>query len=642
MRSSESTRRSSSGFGQQQDLADREAVGAVLAVEHVAPGGAVDGGGLEQLPAVEDGLGVDPRGAPAGGPDPELQVRGLAVHGPADAAEQGAADHARAHLQPAQAHVLGVGAEGLGEVVAVGLEAALAAQLGVEQLLEAAGLTRALGVGVGEQALLDRDRGLRRLALGPGLRLALAGAAESESSRSGWRPADAAESGLGVRVVGRDRLGHALRVGGVLLGHGVVLGGLSRGRCSGSGCRRRPGGRCSGRVCRLCADLLDLAVVGGDDRGALLGVDLDGAAVVVGLDHVGGVLAGLDALERLLLLEVVGVAGAGGDGEAALGQPGQRPDEVGGDAGDQPGAQHHRVDVPVGVVVGKDRPAHVLLIAGGLQIARGGEDRVDGVVGVLLAVLVRIDPIGPPRRGDELHPPQRTGGGDVQVAPVVGLDLVDRRQDLPPHPVLDPRRLIDRQQEHRHPELPNHEIRHTRRERRTRQRIHEARVALGGRTVRVAQRGVPGPAPLATLTLDLSLRVGVIASGCGGACARRRRRAPSCRRAAARSRPAGLGAGSSPCGWLGRGVGRRRLGRGRGVGSGWLGVPGGTGTPGSSMSSSGRAGRDVDGDRDHAAVGELHGHVAQLSGRGHRERRDARDRDQPCAEQEIRKPLLHP
>ncbi len=235
------------------------------------------------------------------------------------------------------------------------------------------------------------------------------------------------------------------------------------------------------------ADAFDLAVVDGDGGGALAGVDLDLAAVVVGFDDVGGVLARADAFGRLGFLEVVGVAGPGGDGEPALCQPRQRPDEVGGDAGDQPRPEQDRVDVPVGVVIGEDRPPHVLGIAGRLQIAPGGEDRVDRVIGVLAAVLVRVYPIRAPGGGDELHPPQRPRRGHVQVAAIVGLDLVDRRQHLPPHPVLDPRRLIDRQQKDRHPELPNHEIRHPRPKRRPRQRIHKPRIRRRRRTIRVTK-----------------------------------------------------------------------------------------------------------------------------------------------------------
>ena len=181
-------------------------------------------------------------------------------------------------------------------------------------------------------------------------------------------------------------------------------------------------------------------------------------------------------LSELALGEVVGVAGAGVDGEAAFGEPGQRADQVGGHAGDQPGAEQHRVDVPVGVVVGEDRAPHVVLVAGRRQVAGGGEDRVDRVVGILAAVLVGVGAVHPPGRRDELHPADRAGGGDVQVAAVVGLDLVDRRQHLPADPVLDPRRLVDRQQKRRHPELADDEIRHPGRRRRTRQHVHEARV----------------------------------------------------------------------------------------------------------------------------------------------------------------------
>ena len=81
------------------------------------------------------------------------------------------------------------------------------------------------------------------------------------------------------------------------------------------------------------------------------------------------------------------------DGEAALGQAGERADEVGGQAADQARAHEHRVDVPVGVVVGEDRAADVVVGAGGLQVARGGEDRVDRVVGVLDAVVVGVDAV---------------------------------------------------------------------------------------------------------------------------------------------------------------------------------------------------------------------------------------------------------
>src|SRR3712207_7876888 len=65
--------------------------------------------------------------------------------------------------------------------------------------------------------------------------------------------------------------------------------------------------------------------------------------------------------------------------------------------------------------------------------------RSDRVVRVALAVAVGVEPVLLPRRRHELHPPERAGGGHVEVAPVVGLDLVDRREDLPADAVLGAR-----------------------------------------------------------------------------------------------------------------------------------------------------------------------------------------------------------
>ncbi len=116
-------------LGHHQDLADRQVVAVAQGVLAV---GAVDGRGLEQLPAVEDRLGVDPRSAAACGPDLEVEVRGLAGDGAVDAAEDGPADHVRADLEPAQADVPGVEAIGAREVVLEGGHAALATELRVE------------------------------------------------------------------------------------------------------------------------------------------------------------------------------------------------------------------------------------------------------------------------------------------------------------------------------------------------------------------------------------------------------------------------------------------------------------------------------------------------------------------------------
>src|SRR4029450_6975772 len=102
MRSSESTRFSSSGFGSRRiwaiDMAPAPSLPEstcgprpVLAVEHVAAGGAVDRRGLEQLPAVEDRLRVDVRRAAAGGADREVEVRRHAGDRPSDAPQERAA-----------------------------------------------------------------------------------------------------------------------------------------------------------------------------------------------------------------------------------------------------------------------------------------------------------------------------------------------------------------------------------------------------------------------------------------------------------------------------------------------------------------------------------------------------------------------
>ena len=173
-------------------------------------------------------------------------------------------------------------------------------------------------------------------------------------------------------------------------------------------------------------------------------------------------IAALPSRTLLLLgLELAGVGRARLDREAALREAGERADEVGRQAADHLRAQEHGVDVPVGVVVGEDRAADVGVGAGGAQVARGGEDRVDRVVRVLDAVAVGVDAVQPPGRGQELHPADGARGAHVEVAAVVGLDLVDRREDLPAHAVLDAGGLVDREQERRDAELVDEEVRHT-------------------------------------------------------------------------------------------------------------------------------------------------------------------------------------
>ena len=138
-----------------------------------------------------------------------------------------------------------------------------------------------------------------------------------------------------------------------------------------------------------------------------------------------------------------------GDRQAPVGQPGERRDHGLRVARDQLGAQQHRVDVFLGVVVGEDRRVQVGRGAGGAQVAGGGEDRVDGVVGVGVAGVERVDAVLDPGGRHELHPADGAGRRDRLVGAVVGLDFVDRREDLPRHAVLDRRGLVDRQQEQR-------------------------------------------------------------------------------------------------------------------------------------------------------------------------------------------------
>ena len=256
------------------------------------------------------------------------------------------------------------------------------------------------------------------------------------------------------------------------------------------------------------ADLDHLRVADRDDRRAGVGVDRDAAAVANSRPRLNPC-----ALGEAALGDLVRVGRLGGDREAALGEPGERADEVGRQAADDLRAQQHRVDVPVGVVVGEDGAADVLVGAGGLQVARGGEDRVDRVVRVHQPVLVAVDAVGLPRRGHELHPALRAGRADLGVAAVVGLDLVDRGQQLPADAVLRARGLVDRQQERRDPEAVDEEVRDA----------DLGRARLGERVRRVVLRRAAGPASVRRSgvgrlgLLDLAgqrLGVGVAAAPC--------------------------------------------------------------------------------------------------------------------------------
>ena len=137
----------------------------------------------------------------------------------------------------------------------------------------------------------------------------------------------------------------------------------ARRRCS--GCRRRLRGRRSCRAaasCRSCSITPSLtATTGAPSRGE----DVDPAPGRRGGDDFGGVAVGLARLRRRALQrragrDVVGVAGVGGDREVgALGQAGQRADQVGRQLAVGAGVEQHLLHVPVGVVVGEDRVVEV-------------------------------------------------------------------------------------------------------------------------------------------------------------------------------------------------------------------------------------------------------------------------------------------
>ncbi len=164
----------------QQDLADRRRL-RVLADERVAAGGAVDRGRLEQLPAVEDRLRVDPRGAAAGRADLEQQVRRVARGDAADAAEDRARGDARAALERLHVDVGAVEAEDAVQVAAEALGELVGLRL-------AAGGRRVRAVRVGEQALLGGARvdGRRGAPSSPAPRRACAWRPGAPSPRPRW------------------------------------------------------------------------------------------------------------------------------------------------------------------------------------------------------------------------------------------------------------------------------------------------------------------------------------------------------------------------------------------------------------------------------------------------------------------------
>src|SRR2546423_9948738 len=107
--------------------------------------------------------------------------------------------------------------------------------------------------------------------------------------------------------------------------------------------------------------------------------------------------------------------------------------------------------------VGEDRAPQVGLAARRVQVAPRRADRVDRVVWILLAVAVGVHSVRLPGRGKELHPADRSRGGDVEVGAEGGLDPVDPGQHLPGDPVLGSAGLIDGEQEGRDRELVDEE-----------------------------------------------------------------------------------------------------------------------------------------------------------------------------------------
>ena len=189
-------------------------------------------------------------GAPrAGRADREVQACGAAGVGPADAAEHRAADHVRALAQAAQAHLRGVEPERPREVGVEGLEAGLLAQLGVGDLLEAAGVARARAV-----------RDARTGAPSPAARR------PSPESRAGSRRSRPSGLGLAARRGRRARRRVLELVRGD--GAGVATRGPGRSSARGrsstpirgarrcSGCRTRPGARRSCPSLRLSPTFL--------------------------------------------------------------------------------------------------------------------------------------------------------------------------------------------------------------------------------------------------------------------------------------------------------------------------------------------------------------------------------------------------
>ena len=264
---------------------------ASLAEERVLALGAVDGGRLEQLPAVEDRLRVDARRALAGRADLEEHVAARGSSGVADAAEDGARRRSSA---PGfrRFHVTWLGAE-VQQLLGVrrrGPAGTGAPTCRLPPALKACGPLR-----VGEQPLLA------------------AGARSTAPARGSTAGVVAAALGGGAVAVGVGlRLGAALRdgVGGLELGEAPVGVGVAEGVAD-LDVAAEARGRCRGRrPCRRASRRRRCPACGEDEVAGRCGC-----------------VAG----------DVVGVARLAVEREAALGQAGERADEVGGQAADDAG-----------------------------------------------------------------------------------------------------------------------------------------------------------------------------------------------------------------------------------------------------------------------------------------------------------------
>ena len=101
----------------------------------------------------------------------------------------------------------------------------------------------------------------------------------------------------------------------------------------------------------------------------------------------------------------------------------------------QLGELQNLVHVPLRVVVREDCAGDIGRAAARGEVARRRGDRVVGAPRVRYPVAVGVHAPALPRRRHELHPADRAGGARAHVAAEVRLDLVDRGQHLPRHPV---------------------------------------------------------------------------------------------------------------------------------------------------------------------------------------------------------------